>query len=124
MVLVELINILKNDTALATLLGSSVSNSKIMPMPLLSDGIGYNFVPLTKDGAVCQNQFELTIINKSLLKCLEIKAEVDRLLVVIGDDELTSSITSCSQNGGGSWYDDTLKMYKLQSNYVVIEREC
>lgn len=124
MVLVELINILKSDTTLATLLGASVSNSKIMPMPLISDGIGYNFIPLGNNNAVQQSQFELTIINSDLLKCYNIKSAVDRLLITTGDDSLTDSITSCGQNGGGCWYDDDLKMYKLKANYTIIEREC
>lgn len=124
MVLVELINILKSDTTLATLLGASVSNSKIMPMPLITQGIGYNFIPLTNNNEVQQSQFELTIINTELIRCCEIKEQLDKLLVTTGDDSLTDSITGCSQNGGGCWYDDVLKMYKLQANYTIIEREC
>lgn len=122
MVLVDLVGILKNDTTLKNLLRATETNTKIMPMPLITDGIGYNFIPLTNDGIKGQNQFELTIINTELLKCHEIKSTVDKLLITIGDDSLTNSITGCSQNGGGCWYDDGLKMYKLKSNYVVIER--
>lgn len=122
MVLVELISILTNDTTLKPLLKATETNTKIMPMPLITDGIGYNFIPLTNDGTKVQSQLELTIINTDLLKCYEIKSAIDGLLITTGDDSLTNSIMDCSQNGGGSWYDDDLKMYKLKANYVVIER--
>ena len=122
MVLIELIAILKNDTALKTLLKATITNTKIMPMPLLSDGIGYNFIPLTSDGVKEQSQFELTIINTDLLRCYEIKEQLDKLLITIGDTQLTNSILEVSQNGGGSYFDDELKMFKLKVNYTVISR--
>lgn len=124
MVLEELTNILKNDTTLKALLKAKIDNTKIMPMPLISDGIGYNFVPLSNNNGVQQSQFELTIINADLLRCCEIKEQLDKLLITIGDTQLTNSILEASQNGGGCWYDDDLKMYKLQANYTIIEREC
>ena len=122
MVLIELIGILKNDTTLKTLLKATITNTKIMPMPLLSDGIGYNFIPLTSDGVKEQSQFELTIINTDLLRCYEIKEQLDKLLITIGDTSLTNSILEVSQNGGGSYFDDDLKMFKLKVNYTVISR--
>lgn len=123
MVLIDLINILKNDTTLATLLGASVSNSKIMPMPLITQGIGYNFVTLTYDGVKAQSQFELTIINLDVLKCYEIKNRIDDLLVTVGDSTLTTDILSCYQNGGGQYFDDDLNAFRLKVNYTIISRE-
>lgn len=122
MVLVELITILKNSTALSALLGSTSENIKIMPMPLITDGVGYNFIPLISDGAVQQSQFELTIINVDLVKCYEIKEQIDKLLITIGNDNLTNTILTCSQNGGGQSYDGELKMFKLYANYTIKER--
>lgn len=122
MILIELITILKNDTILKTLLKATVTNTKIMPMPLLTDGIGYNFITLTNDGIKEQSQFELTIINTDLLRCYEIKEQVDKLLITIGDTPLTNNILEVSQNGGGSYYDDDLKFYKLKANYTILSR--
>ncbi|MBP3887614.1 MAG: hypothetical protein J6F30_08175 [Cellulosilyticum sp.] len=123
MILVELINILKNDTTLATLLGASVSNSKIMPMPLISDGIGYDFIPLLVEGKKEQSQFEITIMNEDILKCYEIKAQIDKLFITIGDTSLTDTILEVSQNGGGKYYDSDLKMEKLKANYTILSRK-
>lgn len=122
MLLIELITILKNNTILKTLLKATVTNTKIMPMPLLTDGIGYNFITLTNDGIKEQSQFELTIINTDLLRCYEIKEQLDKLLITIGDTPLTNNILEVSQNGGGSYYDDDLKFYKLKANYTILSR--
>lgn len=122
MVIVELIEILKNDATLKALLNAADCNSKIMPMPLISDGIGYSFIPLTNDGIKEQSQFELTIINADLLRCYVIKGKLDELLITIGDTQLTNSILEVRQNGGGSWYDNELKMFKLKTNYTVLSR--
>ena len=122
MVLSELTTILKNDTTLKTLLKATVTNTKIMPMPLSSEGIGYSFIPLTNDGIKEQSQFELTIMNADLFKCCEIKEQVDKLLITIGDTPLTNNILEVSQNGGGSYFDDDLKFYKLKTNYTVLSR--
>lgn len=122
MVLIELITILKNDATLKTLLKATVTNTKIMPMPLLTDGIGYTFIPLTNDGVKEQSQFELTIINTDLLRCYEIKEQLDKLLITIGDTPLTNGILEVSQNGGGCWYDGDLKMFKLKANYTILSR--
>lgn len=91
-------------------------------MPLLTDGIGYNFITLTNDGIKEQSQFELTIINTDLLRCYEIKEQLDKLLITIGDTPLTNNILEVSQNGGGSYYDDDLKFYKLKANYTILSR--
>lgn len=122
MVLEELTSILKNDTTLKELLKAKIDNTKIMPMPLLSDGIGYEFIPLTNNGIKEQAQFELTIINANLLKCYEIKEQVDRLLLTIGDTPLTDTILEVSQNGGGKYHDDDLNMEKLKANYTILSR--
>lgn len=122
MILEEILNILENDTDLATLLNASITNSKIMPMPLITDGIGFNFIPLTNDGTKSQSVFELTIANEMLDKCYEIKDKIDNLIITIGNDNLTSTVLSVSQNGGGFYFDDDLKMYKLKTNYTVISR--
>lgn len=122
MILLELLEILESDIALATLLNASITNSKIMPMPLITDGVGFNFIPLMNDGIKTQSVFELIIANVMLDKCYEIKDRIDSLLITIGDDNLTSTIQSVSQNGGGFYYDDDLKMYKLKTNYAVISR--
>ena len=123
MVLIELITILKNDATLKTLLKATVTNTKIMPMPLLTDGIGYTFIPLTSDGVKEQSQFELTIINTDLLRCYEIKEQLDELLITIGDTPLTNSILEVGQNGGGYYFDGDLKMFKLKANYTILSRK-
>lgn len=122
MVLEELLNILEADIILATLLKTDVLNSKIMPMPLITNGIGFSFIPLMNDGTKIQSVFELTIANVISNKCYEIKDRIDSLLITIGNDNLTSTIQSVSQNGGGFYYDADLKMYKLKTNYAVISR--
>lgn len=122
MILEELLNILEADTSLATLLGASVTNSKIMPMPLITDGVGFDFIPLINDGAITQSVLELTIANTDMFSCYEIKDKIDNLLITIGNNELTSTITGVSANGGGFYFDDDLKMYKLKTNYTVISR--
>lgn len=123
MVLVELITILKNDTTLKTLLKATVTNTKITPIPLISEGIGYSFIPLTNDGIKEQSQFELTIMNADLLRCYEIKEQVDKSLITMGDTPLTNTILEVSQNGGGSYFDDDLKMFKLKANYTILSRK-
>ena len=122
MILLELLEILESDSELAILLKASITNSKIMPMPLITDGIGFNFIPLTNDGTKSQSVLELTIANEMLNKCYEIKDRIDNLIITKGNDNLTSTIQSISQNGGGFYFDSDLKMYKLKTNYTVISR--
>lgn len=122
MVVKELIQILMADTELANLLGASITNTKIMPMPLITDGVGFNFIPLMYNGLAQQSILELTIANSDVFRCYEIKARIDSLLITIGEDNLTSTIMSVSQNGGGFYFDKDLKMYKLKANYTVISR--
>lgn len=123
MVLEELTSILKNDITLKTLLKAKIDNTKIMPMPLSSDGIGYDFIPLLVEGKKEQSQFEITIMNEDLSKCYEIKEQVDKLLITIGDTALTDTILEVSQNGGGKYHDDDLKMEKLKANYTILSRK-
>lgn len=122
MILLELLEILESDLELATLLKVDITNGKINPMPLITDGVGFNFIPLTNDGIKSQSVFELTIANKLLNKCYEIKTRIDNLIITIGNDNLTSTICSVSQNGGGFYFDSDLNMYKLKTNYTVISR--
>lgn len=121
--LMDLLAILKGDTALTTLLNKNVDNDKINPSPSYTDGIAYNYVPLLNDGIKGQSRFEVTIINGDLLKCYEIKARVDSLLITIGDRQLTNHILSSSANGGGMMNDTELKMFKLKTNYIINERK-
>lgn len=109
MPLFELINIL--------------SAYELEPYPLIMKrGICYAYVPLSNDGLIEQAQFEVTFVYDKLVDCFTKKSEIDALLITVGDNRLTDTIVSCTQSGGGQYYDDDLKVYKLQVNYAVVAR--
>lgn len=102
---------------------SILSAYDLEPYPLIMKrGVCYAYIPLTNDGLTEQAQFEVTIVYDKLIDCFITKSEIDKLLITVGDNRLTNAIVSCTQSGGGQYYDDDLKVYKLQVNYAVVAR--
>lgn len=121
--LIDLLAILEGDEMLSTLLNSTITDKKIHPVPITSDGVGYNYIPFTNDGVKGQSRFEVTVVNADMLKCYEIKQRIDEILITIANKRLTQNILACDANGGGMINDTELKRFKLKTNYVIIVDE-
>lgn len=123
MILEDLIDMLETDAELKILLKATESNSKISPDFSINDGIAYTFYDVTNDKIKTQAQFSLTIINDDLLKAYKIKNRVDKILLTFSDEQLLDKILKIVQNGGGQYFDETLKMRKIKTTYIVTYRK-
>lgn len=100
-----------------------LASYNLEPYPLTKkQGVCYSYVPFSNNGTIEQAQFEITIVNEDLLACYKAKAEIDKLLITLGDESLTHTITSCTQSGGGQYRDNDLGVYKVQANYAITAR--
>lgn len=103
----EVINILKSDIVLKTLINGTTEDTHIYPLYTMSneDCIIYKHVPISDDGIKTLDRLELNIISTSYSHTLEIEDRIKDLLLTIGDNQLTSSILDIEVNGGGALYD-------------------
>lgn len=122
----EIIELLKNNAALYTLLGASAADSHIHPVNVAIStipAIAYRFYTISDDGVKRVDKFEITIIDKSLESVELIAEEVRNTLITIGDDGKNNYITDISINGGGLLENIETKTYHKIVNYNITWRE-
>lgn len=89
--------------------------------PLTKEGVCYQFYCVTDDKIKGQYAFKVTIVNKNLLDAFRMQEKISEALLTKGDEK-NHSLLSCEVNGGGFYYDNDLKMYKLSATYAVITK--
>lgn len=110
---------LKNDTHLSTILKASSGDVKIYPLNASFDNapcLVYNDTPVSDDGETKVDKLEIRAIDKDYDNVLEIIKTVSEVLIIKeGDPGYESngvSIMGCVQNGGGSLKDTKNNVYE------------
>ena len=124
MTLDEILSILKSDETLKNLLGITIRDPRIYEFNTKEKGnlIVYTFTTLTFDKIKCQHRFECNCISEDRDDSIAIANRVRELLTTIGDGKLTDSITKCGQNGGGSFKDEEVGIFKEKLIFTVVSK--
>lgn len=114
-----MINKLKNDTYLSTLLNASSTDCKIYPINASIDNapcLSYNDTPISDDGVIKEDRLEIRAMDKNYDNVVEMIKTVSEILIIKeGDPGFEAngfSILSCTQNGGGSLKDTKNNVYE------------
>lgn len=113
----NIIDILKADASLSSL--EAITGEYGRDIPFLR----YEYTPLTNDGVKGQTRLELTAVAGSIGESLEIMENVNKVLITIGDKELTGDIKSVRQNGGGQLFNADTKTWHTKKTYTILYRE-
>lgn len=122
MILEELIDLLKNDVALATFLKITNKDPKIYPFgtSIIQDCIVYNFTNLSSDKIKEQNRFTVTCISKDMTRVLKMMQLVKDCLLTLGDNQRTNKITEISLNGGSEPMENLeTGTIHIKANFIV-----
>lgn len=124
MIVKEILDILKNDAELKQLLNATKSDPKIYANNALyvGDCLTYEFTPLINNGVLVQSRIEINCYSSNYAKCYEILQAVQRLLITVGDSQLTNTILTIEQNGGGYLYDEKIKVHMFKAIFSVREK--
>ena len=115
MILDEILNILKNDDELTSILKPTATDKKIyMYESTRSDNcIVYNFIPITDDGIKGQARLDVTCISQSYDIAQIMLDRIKHLALLLQIINLTNSILTVEQSGGGSLKDGNT--YRLKA---------
>lgn len=124
MALENILDILKNDNLLNTLLSATEEDTRIYPFasPKVCDCIVYNFTPLKSDGIKGIAQFKATIITQDMALNLAIQERLDELLLTLADNLLIANITNCTRSGGGTLYNAEVDTIHTIAHYAITYR--
>lgn len=86
------------------------------------DCIVYSLLKRYDSGAVAQWQLTIKILTDSISVALDTQDIIDDLLVTKGDIQKYDEITQCVQDGGGTVWDDELRMYQHIVYYNFITK--
>ena len=76
---------------------------------IVEECVCYTWSPVSNDGAVENNRLELRLITRTVAKAEQLRKSILSALVTVGD-EPKNGYNSCYLNGGGSLWDDNIKM--------------
>lgn len=85
--------------------------------------VRYNYAPVTNDGIKAQARLELTAVANNIGQSLEIIENINRVLITIGDSELTNDIKVVRQNGGGMLNNADTKTWHTKAIYTILYKE-
>jgi len=116
-----ILEVIKNDTEIISLINPIVNNLKIYSMgtTYIGDCIVYNYIQLLNDGIKAQDRLEITVHSNNEAKANQIVDRVKQLLITVGDWQKVNGILEISQSGGGSLFDDETKVFKVKAFFVV-----
>lgn len=125
MIITDILNILKADSTLKTLLGATASDTKLYPYSADKDRanncIVYIVSPVSDEDAVRIDKLEIRIISDDLIKAHAIDSRVRTLLKTIGDTR-NNNFLKIVLNGGGSLEDLATNTYHLIDYYYITQR--
>lgn len=123
--MLELYNILKNDQQLSTLLGASLTDSKIYPYKNENGDkcITYNYITLTSDKIKEQVRYEVRVFVIDILEGQQILKRVKDILLTLGDNQLTNEIIEVNVNGGITpLFDKDTGLYTIGLFFSLIKK--
>lgn len=120
--MLEILEVLKNDVELKSLLKATVRDSKIH-MFGTTEGISYKWIPLTSNSIKRQDRLEIMVIHADYEIAINILERVKKLLLTTGDTQFSNRILSISQNGGGCIENPDTHDINLSCFFIVKSRE-
>jgi len=124
MMLNDILNILKADSGLTSLLGATVADSKIyMNQGKAETCISYKYSLISSDGIKAQSKLEINCISPDYAKAESILNRVKQLLITIGNRQLNNDILNVALNGGGSLYIEETKQHIIKAYFILTVRE-
>lgn len=124
MMLNEILNILKADSELYSLLGANVKDSHIYMNNGKADTcISYKYSSITSDGIKVQSKLEINCISPDYAKAESIFNRVKQLLITVGNRQLNNDILNVALNGGGSLYIEETKQHIIKAYFILTIRE-
>lgn len=90
---------------------------------ILEETVCYTWAPQTDDGAVTVGRLELRLITRTVAKAEELRKSLLSALVTVGDNPKNGYL-SCVLNGGGTLWDDEIKMtHTILYLYITMKSE-
>lgn len=123
MIITDILNILKADTALKTLLGATTNDTRIYPYSTsqTDNCIVYIVSPVSDEDAKRVDRLEIRAISTDLGNAYAIDSRVRTLLKTIGDTP-NNNFLNVVINGGGSLEDAKTGMYQFITYYYIISK--
>ncbi|AMJ41692.1 hypothetical protein [Anaerotignum propionicum] len=120
----EILTILKADSELYSLLGATVSDSKIyMNQGKAETCISYKYSIISSDGIKAQSKLEMNCISPDYGKAESILSRVKQLLITVGNKQLNNDILNVALNGGGSLFIEETKQHIIKAYFILSIRE-
>lgn len=117
--MLNLVKMLLNDERLKEKVGAHI-------YPISTDYLGecilYNFHTMLEDKISQRLRLQITIIADSMANALSIEKEVKRILLTVGDDNLTKDILQVVLNGGGTLEDVEREKHHRILYFDIIKR--
>lgn len=123
MIIQDIVNILKADVALKTLLGASQTDTHIYPFTtsIRNNCILYKLTPYIDEDIKRTYRLEIQVVSNDIENLYAIETRVTSLLLTIGDKPNIGMLNVVA-NGGSSEMSDTLKNYHLIRYYYITTR--
>lgn len=112
--------LLRADTDLVNLVGDRIEPHSIGSWAF--PALVYTDVPVSDDGIVRADRFEVHIIAKSIDDREVVDRRVRQLLLTLGDEPLCPAVLQVAINGGGTMEDMGTDTYHKITNYIVTSR--
>lgn len=120
----DILNILKADSGLHSLLGATVKDSHIyMNQGKAETCISYKYSLISSDGIKAQSKLEMNCISSDYGKAESILNSVKQLLITVGDKQINNDILNVALNGGGSLYIEETKQHIMKAYFILTIRE-
>lgn len=99
MVLTDILNILKSDVELQSLIGNKINAFSTEEL----NSIVYDYVDLTSNKIIGQSRLTLTVntLEADYNLNLQIVSKIKQLLLTLADEQFNNNIMEIQQNGGG-----------------------
>lgn len=110
----KVIDLLKDDSALRSLLEASLDDSHIEALStsiIDAPALVYTISPIVIDGVKEVYKLELRAMAADIQTTINIIERVNELLLTLGDNSLSNDILSIDANGGGMMETDIPKRY-------------
>lgn len=125
MMIYAILNKLKNDADLISLLRITEEDSRIYPLSTTNFGpcLVYNDSPIGDDGRTKVNRLEMRIIDTDYDNMLLIEKALNEIMIIPEDEPGyiygSVNIMSCSQNGGGTLEHDGADVFERIIYYEI-----
>lgn len=125
MIIDDLLNALRADSELATLLEATQDNDKIYAFEAPIEEVPvivYKFTPITDNKIIRTDRLELTCISDSLGLTYQLDEKIRDIFITYGDDNFNNRVLEIDINGGGSLSDIDSGTYHNTCYFIIDSR--